>query len=173
MSVFVLTNDLWKGVLVKHHQKVFSILARLYHLFWYLIIWSRISRVIPVKEAKIVQLMIPSVKWSVLQFTALSHNRLFSWEWCWQLYNPFSILSQINCHLDSRGWEGCGMRTCSTLFISGISSVWIFSQYTRIKRLFKWVGWTFDLLPSSLPENSVFHVGKLDEVDLEPGFNLI
>lgn len=127
-----LTN-LWKGILRKNYLKVYNLLARLLCCFWYSIIWSRISRAISIEEVKISHTsLIPNVKWLTLQLFAFSLNILFSWEWCWQLYNPFRILGQMKCHLNSRKrWEGrYGMRASCIFFITS-SRGWIFSQYTR------------------------------------------
>lgn len=95
--------------------------------FWWNIIWKFIISkqnciayfdnlsfgleflVIPIEKVKVVQSLIPNVKWLALQFITFFLNILGFWgEWCWQLYNPFSIQSQMNCHLDSRDGRGVG-----------------------------------------------------------------
>lgn len=64
-----------------------------------------------------------------------------------RFHNPCGILGQMNCRLDSRGREKCGMRTGSTtLYLWKFSRMNIFTVYYNQKSRFKhmiWMGFWF------------------------------
>lgn len=150
VCVFALINDLWKGVLVKHHLKVYSILARLRCCFWYPITWSRICNVISVEEVKISHTVLDS-KCQMFGFAiyCVFFSKCFAFlGMIWQLHTPCGILCQMQCHLDSRGRERIGMRMAVlSLSLEVLKDKYFHSilqpkQYHRFKHMI-WIGFWF------------------------------
>lgn len=154
--VFVLINDLWKGVLVKQHLKANSILARWHCCFWCPIIRLEFLELLVLRKSKFpIQSLIPNVKWLVLQaiYCFLVLFCFFLLTLCFlqndvgRFHNPFGILGQMNCHLDSRGKEMWDENSqYYSLYLWKFSRMNIFTVYYNQNSRFKhmiWMGFWF------------------------------